>query len=411
VAVLSVGVGAVRSVLRTRRAYRWRADLRIVLPLWIVARVVVAAALGAAHVLFDELASTGQPEPTALRLGFVAWDGSWYRDIAVGGYDATSSPDQGLRFFPLFPLLGRALAAPFGGGTTATSTALVLVANVATLVVGVLLLRTVRHELGRDRVDGGEALARRSVRLLFLAPPAAFLVLGYAEPLMLVLVLLALGAVRRDGPSRWWAAAIAAYLAGLTRPFGLLLAPALAWELWRELRRPHDGTTRRTTAGWAARVAAVVAAPLGCATYLAWVGATHDDAFLPVSVQREEFRGDTIDPVRSLWRTAADALDGDANRALHLAWAVVLIGLLVVVVTRLPLSWSILAVGTVVVALSAEHIDSLERYGLSAFPVVVAAALVLDHPRLDPWRHQVWPLCGAGLALYATTTFLGGYVP
>jgi hypothetical protein len=411
VAALSVGGRTVRSVLRTRPAYRVRADLRVVLPLWVVARVVVAAALGTAHVLFDELASPGQAEPDALRLGLVAWDGSWYRDIAVGGYDATSSPDQGLRFFPLFPLLGRALAAPFGGGTTATSVALVVIANLAALVVGVLLLRTVRHELGRDRADGGEALARRAVGLLFLAPPAAFLVLGYAEPLMLVLVLVALGAVRRDGPRRWWVAAGAAYLAGLTRPFGVLLAPALAWELGCEVRG-RDGTGAPATArDWAARLAAIAGAPLGLATYLAWVGSTHDDAFLPVSVQRDEFRGDTIDPIRSLWRTAGEALDGDANRALHLAWAVVLIGLVVVVVARLPVSWSVLAVGTVLVALSAEHIDSLERYGLSAFPVVVAAALVLDHPRLDPWRRHVWPLCGAGLALYATTTFLGGYVP
>jgi hypothetical protein len=282
---------------------------------------------------------------------------------------------------------------------------LVVIANAAALVVGVLLLRVVRHELGRDRDDGGDALARRAVGLLYLAPPAAFLVLAYGEALMLGFVLVALAAVRRDGAPRWWLAAGAAFLAGLTRPLGVLLAPALAWEVWREVR------AGRATGGWPARIAAVVAAPLGCATYLAWVGVAHDDPFLPVSVQSDGFRGDTIDPLRSLWRTAGEALDGDANRALHLAWAVVFVGLLVVVVRRLPVSWSILAVGTVVVALSAERIDSLERYAWSAFPLAVAAALVLDHARLARVRDQIWPLCGAGLALYATTTFLGGYVP
>ena len=40
--------------------------------------------------------------------GLRVWDAAFYVDIARGGYDAVGT--DGLRFFPLFPLLGRALA-------------------------------------------------------------------------------------------------------------------------------------------------------------------------------------------------------------------------------------------------------------------------------------------------------------
>ena len=46
--------------------------------------------------------------PLATHDGLLAWDASWYRDIAHGGYDGVAK--EGLRFFPLFPMLGTAVS-------------------------------------------------------------------------------------------------------------------------------------------------------------------------------------------------------------------------------------------------------------------------------------------------------------
>ncbi|MCB1258812.1 MAG: hypothetical protein KDB33_00190, partial [Acidimicrobiales bacterium] len=81
-------------------------DLRRVAAPFVVARVLVALA----WVLADAVAAhDGGPRPHQLDEGLLTWDGTWYRDIAAGGYDAV--PLEGIRFFPLYPLLGRVLAA------------------------------------------------------------------------------------------------------------------------------------------------------------------------------------------------------------------------------------------------------------------------------------------------------------
>src|SRR5262245_35682188 len=41
---------------------------------------------------------------------FTAWDGNWYREVATGGYTHNPTGPSRLAFFPLYPLLGQALA-------------------------------------------------------------------------------------------------------------------------------------------------------------------------------------------------------------------------------------------------------------------------------------------------------------
>jgi len=82
---------------------KFYADLREVLLPWLTTRVLIAAGFITAYAVSEHLVPTNKPN--VLSEGLIAWDGTWYRDIAMHGYDAVA-PD-GLRFFPLFPLLGR----------------------------------------------------------------------------------------------------------------------------------------------------------------------------------------------------------------------------------------------------------------------------------------------------------------
>jgi hypothetical protein len=50
---------------------------------------------------------------------FAAWDSGWYFDIARQGYYFNPAGESSIAFFPLYPLLMRAVAWPFGGSDKA----------------------------------------------------------------------------------------------------------------------------------------------------------------------------------------------------------------------------------------------------------------------------------------------------
>ena len=174
-------------------ARRAGAVLVAVAPQWVVARLIVLGALGLARLLADRT----HPSAAAVarvHQGLLGWDAGWYEGIARFGYGRLGP--QSLRFFPLFPLLGRGLGAVPGVGD---GPALVLVANAAALVATALLFVLVRRETG----DAG--LGSRSVWLLCLAPSAFVLVMGYAEGVLLALSVGCFLAVRRGSGRAPWA--------------------------------------------------------------------------------------------------------------------------------------------------------------------------------------------------------------
>ncbi|MCY4425261.1 MAG: hypothetical protein OXC06_19535, partial [Acidimicrobiaceae bacterium] len=85
-----------------------------------------------------------------------------------------------------------------------------------------------------------------------------------------------------------------------------------------------------------------------------------------------------------------------------------LIALAVVAARRLSRAMALYAVISLALLLAAENLNSLERYALSAFPLVIAAAVVSRHRRLDRW---IVGAAGAGMVCLTTLAFHGVYVP
>jgi hypothetical protein len=375
--------------LRRARAAS-RAPVRAALPGWIVARLLVFGAWATTLVAVDHL----EPHRTVQQQqGLFAWDGAFYRLIAEYGY----RPDRrdALRFFPLYPALGRLLSPLVLGHT---GLALIIVANVAALAFGALCYQIVVSE------GGGVAVGRRAAWLAALFPPAFVFVWAYSEAVMVAFAAAALLAARRG---RWGVAAACGLAAALTRPTGVVLALAIGFEALRVWRRPRTetGGERRTRA--AAAVATI--APLaGLGAYLAWAGVRFDDWRAPIRLQ-SDLRGHTVEPIGRLLRAIGDLAGQERLGAgLHAPFALTLIVLVVVVARRLPGSYALYAGGVVVLALSAENINSLERYGLNAFPLVLGAAFVLRGERLE---RAGFALCAAGLTALTVLAWLGAYVP
>jgi hypothetical protein len=346
---------------------------------YVLSRIIVIAALEATRHVFTTL-HIG--EPLALRDGLSGWDASWYADIARGGYGAV--PKEGLRFFPLFPLVGKVVA--YAPGVNVRHGNLI-VANLCALALGFVV-----YELAmRERHDA--PLARRAVWLVYLLPPAFVLVMGYAEAMFMLLVAIVLLAMR---DRRWLLAGIAGLLAGITRPIGALLVIPVAVEAWR----------RRAWTGFVAAVMPVV----GGLGYLAWAEHRSHQFFYPLRAQQDKARrGKWVDPVRAIGHSIHETFSGDhVSAGIHVISAIVLIGLIVVLARRWPLSYTLYAGAVLFVALSSRNLDSLERYALSAVPFVLAGADLMRDDNVD---RTVSALAVAGLVIASVLAFTQVLVP
>jgi Mannosyltransferase (PIG-V) len=212
------------------------------------------------------------------------WDSVWYLRIADSGYGGS---DARAAFFPLYPLLVRAVATPFGASPAALLVAAYAVALAAFLGALALLYRLVSLELGRP-------LARPTLLLLAVFPAALFFGAPYSESLFL---LLAVGAfyAARTGRFAWAAAAAAG--AAATRSAGILLLLPLAMLWWESRDR------RLRDAAW------LLLAPVGLAAYALFLGLAEGDALRFLDVQ-DAWSRELAVPLSGAWDGFTAAVDG-----------------------------------------------------------------------------------------------------
>ncbi|UFR05456.1 hypothetical protein KBP30_31725 [Streptomyces sp. Go40/10] len=198
------------------------------------------------------------PGGPGLRDRLLAWDGRLYMEIAAHGYPSGLTETlpgrptgNNLAFFPLFPLLVRAVHTVT---RLETGTAAIVTANLAfaaaLIVVGLLM----------TRLYGRRTALVTVVLLAAVQPMSLVFVMAYSESLFLALSAGTLLAVRREA---WLTAGVLAMLAGLTRPAGVATAAALAFAAALLLARTRRLAPRP--------LAAVALACTGTPGYLWWV--------------------------------------------------------------------------------------------------------------------------------------------
>lgn len=172
-------------------------------------------------------AEPGTGRLQAMVAPFGMWDGVWYRRLAEFGYDPTLAHGNGAAFFPLYPSLLRAIewAAPVGG----------IVAGVVLSTTLFLVAIPLLYRLTERRF--GEAIARRSIWYIAFFPTAFAFSAVYTESLFLLTTVAAFALLEAGRIAR---ASVAGMLATLTRPTGIMLAPAFAFRLWKDNGRRID---------------------------------------------------------------------------------------------------------------------------------------------------------------------------
>ena len=199
------------------------------------------------------------------------WDCGWYHFIAQDGYTmdhgANSPGATAYAFFPVLPLLMRAVAAVTGlrlleAGLLVTN--LCFIATLAYLHRYVLLL-------GYSR-----GVAMLAVALLCVAPQSFVFSAVYTESVFVLLLIAAMFHLRREDYVR---AGIGAALLSATRANGIFFVVfALVWSIerfgWRSLLRPWNQ---------AEAYIPILLAPLGLFAWWAYCWSATGDAFAQVS--------------------------------------------------------------------------------------------------------------------------------
>jgi mannosyltransferase PIG-V len=312
------------------------------------------------------------------------WDSVWFLRIAEDGYGATE--EAAAAFYPLYPLLVGGLGRVLLGHYVLAG---VIVSLAACLGAFVLLYRLAAPRLG----DEG---ARRAVLYLAIFPFAVFLGAVYSESLFL---LATLGSFTLAERGSFLGAGVSAGLAWLTRPLGVALLPALALLAWRSQRRGRA-------------LLQLLTAPALFALYPLYLWWRVDDPFAFLEAEDTWSRelsplgplGGLWDGLRAGWAgvrqlasgsdatrywSAVQDTDPDRVAAINLAqlaFLVLFAALAVVAWRRFGAPYGLFAALSLAIPLSVPSerwpLLSIQRFGLVAFPLFMALAVLGSRPRV-----------------------------
>jgi Gpi18-like mannosyltransferase len=177
---------------------------------------------GNRHAVVDHISPTSHPWVNMLS----RWDAARYVEIARDGYRYEPGVSSNAAFFPLYPLLIRAIHA-----------LLLLPENdywwlvIAIAISNVALLIALTYFRALLAMDFGEDLISRTITYLLIFPTTFFFSGVYSQSLFLALTVAAFYYARTN---RWLLACILAALATLTRSQGMILALPLLIEYLHE---------------------------------------------------------------------------------------------------------------------------------------------------------------------------------
>jgi hypothetical protein len=407
----------------------WRRAVLVGLVAYLVARLCIIAGAGvrAAQLVVDAREDAGgvvgADEPSAgstVLQVLTSWDGRWYLELVRRGYPDSIPPnityeqlEARAAFFPVYPMLVRAVDAVMPGGDTfaALATNFVLGA-VSVVLVGLLARRFF-----------GVSVAARAMTLYAVFPGSFVLSFAYSEA---VLIVLAAACLIMLHDRRWVLAGLTAALATGARPNGVALVAACAVASFLAVRRSRD---------WWSLVA-VALSPLGFIGFQWYVDSRAGERGAWFRVQREAWSEGTsfgATAVTNTFEFITGPLSSPTDALTAMSMAALIFG--IYCAWRVRLDWVPAAYCAVVIGLMLipETVTARPRFLLTAFPLFIAVAAWWPEPesrvagaasdRADEasrrhrasWEFLGWDMtlvaCGAGLAAVTGLYSVFGAIP
>ena len=256
----------------------------------------------------------------------------------------------------------------------------IIVSNLMLAVASIYLWLLVKLEFD-------EATARRAVLYLLVFPMTLFLSAVYSESIFLAFVIASFYHARKG---QWWLAGILGAGAALSRPTGIMLAVGLAAEYalqcefnWRKLR-PN--------------VLAIALVPLALASFLGYLHYAQGSA--TAMVQSQQAWGLQW---QSQWRTLPFFQKGLEVRGtiIDLAFTFAYAALVIAVAFRMRASYAIYSAAYLFFITMWGSLESVSRYGLGLFPVIILLATFGKNPVFD----RIYLPCSAALAALFMAVF------
>lgn len=320
------------------------------------------------------------------------WDTGFYISIVEEGYKFQGVPLPSVAFFPLLPLLMKAITPLVGDAAIAG----ILVSNVALLGTAVFFYRLVAEHWS-------ERVADRAVWYLLIFPLAFYGSAIYTESLFLLMTIAAYYFARRG---QWRYSIPFAIAATLCRLVGLIIVPMLLLEWWRQWQTQQTGERPPL---WALLVP--LSAPLGTASYMSYLWYIFDDplAFANASaawgrVPQSPFAtlGELLQRPSIGWLNAFVTGQIHFDNWIDFTFVTVFLMLGIVLLYKRRYAEAAFVLLGVLIPFSSGLLMSQRRYMWVLFPAFILLAEWGDHPWLDKLITAVsLPLLALFTALYA----------
>lgn len=312
--------------------------------LWVIF-VYLVAFLG--YQLFPKEPVFGK---TSFTLSLSNWDGGHYLGIAQNGY----INDSQYAFFPLYPILIRAVTEILGSNYYFAALFVSLVSMFGNLVLFRKLLK----------IDYPQVISKKAFLYWLFFPTSFFLLAAYSESLF---VFFALGAIYFARKKMFLLASIFAIFSGLTKFFGVAVVLALWYEAF-------------VVNGFKKGTIPVLLAPLGLIAYSGYLVFAKGDPLFFLAAQSNWHRVLSF-PGIGVWQSWNSIFSNNLNIKTFLAFLEIIffifgVGLIFRSFRFIRRSYFIYSVSVIAIPLFTPTLMSINRFLVLAFPMFIVIALV-----------------------------------
>lgn len=294
------------------------------------------------------------------------FDGAHYLEISRKGYGLYQQA-----FFPFYPRLIKFFTPIFAGQDLLAA---IFISNFSLLLLLYFFYKLIL-------LDFNDQTARRATIFFLIFPTSFFLSCVYTESLFIFLVLTSFYSARTN---RWLAAGIFGLLASYTRITGVILFPALLYELYQGEKDKNPSISLSAffkNPEKIKKMLSVFLVPFGIFSYMKYLGSEYRDSLLFLHVQPffgAERSGDKIILIYQVfWRYLKMILTSKPDFVYFTVWLELLVAILFLVIfaysikEKVRTSYLVFAILSFFVPTFSGTFLSLPRFALAFFPCFI----------------------------------------